>query len=157
MTNYEESLEVLKSLFAKDCQFALATVSDQTPSIRIVDTFYDEGGFYIVTHAKSRKVVELMRSPNVALCHDLYRFSGTAKNIGHPLNEDNLKIRETLTKVFAPWYFAHNNENDENMCFVKVDLKDGFYYKDGKGFKVDFVNQVAEVFPFEFDIDAAVI
>ena len=157
MTNYEESLEVLKSLFAKDCQFALATVSDQTPSIRIVDTFYDEVGFYIVTHAKSRKVVELMHSPNVALCHDLYRFSGTAKNIGHPLNEDNLKIRETLTKVFAPWYFAHNDENDENMCFVKVELKEGFYYKDGKGFKVDFINQVAEVFPFNFDIDAAVI
>lgn len=157
MSEFKESLEVLEALFAKDCQFALATVSGETPSVRIVDTFYDDGGFYIVTHAKTRKVIELMSSPNVALCHDLYRFSGTAKNLGHPLKEVNLKIREKLTKVFAPWYFAHNDENDEHMCFVKVDLKDGFYYKDGRGYKVDFLNQVAKIFPFDFDIDETVL
>ncbi|GAB6109377.1 pyridoxamine 5'-phosphate oxidase family protein [Fusibacter bizertensis] len=157
MSNFQESLEVLESLFAKDCQFALATISDQTPSVRIVDTFYNEGSFYIVTYANSKKVVELMQYPNVALCHDFYNFTGTAENTGHPLKEDNLAIREKLTKVFAPWYFAHNNENDENMCYVKVNLTNGFYYKDGKGYKVDFMKQTAEVFPFSFDNDAEIV
>ena len=57
-----------------------------------------------------------------------------------------------MIKAFEPWYFAHNNENDENMCYVKIILKQGFFYKDGTGFKVDFENRKAEEFPFTFDI-----
>ncbi|WP_010077397.1 hypothetical protein [Clostridium cellulovorans] len=86
------------------------------------------------------------------MCNKLYRFIGTAYNIGHPLLEENQAIREKLIKVFEPWYFAHNNENDENMCYVKIELKQGFFYKYGTGYKVDFENKKAEEFPFTFDI-----
>lgn len=86
------------------------------------------------------------------MCNKLYRFSGTACNIGHPLSEKNHEIREKLIKVFEPWYFAHNNENDENMCYIKIELKQGFFYLDGTGYKVDFEKRKAEEFPFTFDI-----
>ena len=150
MNAYEEGLGVLDTLFARDYQFALATSNNNIPAVRFIDTFYNNRAFYIVTHGKSDKVIE--QNPIVSLSKDLYRFTGIARNIGHPLLPENLKIREKLIKVFEPWYFAHNNENDENMCYIRVDLNQGLFYKDGTGYKVDFENKTAEKFPFLFDI-----
>jgi uncharacterized pyridoxamine 5'-phosphate oxidase family protein len=152
MTTYKKSLNVLKELFAKDYQFALATSNDNIPSVRFIDTFYYGDAFYIVTYAKSQKVQEIENNSEVSMCNKLYRFSGIAYNIGHPLCEENHAIREKLIKAFDPWYFTHNNENDESMCYVKIELKQGFFYKDGTGYKVDFENKKAEEFPFTFDI-----
>ncbi len=152
MDVYEKSIHVMNELFARDYQFAMATVKDNTPSVRFVDTFYESGSFYVVTHSKSQKVQELKINNQVSLCNKLYRFSGSGYNIGHPLLTENRAIREKLIKVFEPWYFAHNNENDENMCYVKIELKEGFFYKDGTGYKVSFQQKEAEQFPFDFDI-----
>jgi uncharacterized pyridoxamine 5'-phosphate oxidase family protein len=142
----------MEELFAKDYQFALATSKDNIPSLRFIDTFYDNENFYVVTYSKSQKVKEMEKNPSVSLCNKLYRFSGIATNIGHPLKPENRELREKLIKVFEPWYFAHNNEKDENMCYVKIKPASGFFYKDGTGFKVDFLNQKAEEFPFIYDI-----
>ena len=152
MNAFEKAMSVMNELFAKDYTFALATVKDSIPSVRFVDTYFDNDSFYIVTYAKTQKVKELEINRHVSLCNKLYRFDGIAYNIGHPLEPQNNEIREKLIKVFEPWYFEHNNENDQDMCFVKVDLKQGFFYKDGIGYKVDFVNKQAEESPFEFDI-----
>lgn len=152
MNTYEEGLSVLKELFAKDYQFALATSGNNIPSVRFVDTYYDSGAFYIVSYAKSQKVKEIESNSQIALCNKAYRFRGNAYNIGHPLSENNRAVREKLIKVFEPWYFAHNNENDENMCYVKIELTWGFFYKDRTGFEVDFKNRKADKFPFTFDV-----
>ncbi len=152
MNVYEKAMGVMNELFAKDYTFALATVKDNIPSVRFVDTYFDTDSFYIVTYAKSQKVKELVENINVALCNNLYRFDGLAYNVGHPLEPQNKEIRDKLIKVFEPWYFAHNNENDQDMCYVRVELKHGFFYKDGTGYKVDFVTKEAKESPFEFDI-----
>ncbi|WP_238859477.1 pyridoxamine 5'-phosphate oxidase family protein [Clostridium sp. YIM B02569] len=152
ITSYENSLNILEVLFAKDYQFALATSNDNISSVRFVDTFYDNGAFYIVSYAKSQKVQEIEKNNKISMCNKLYRFTGIAHNIGHPLLEKNYGIRAKLIKAFEPWYFKHNNENDENMCYVKIELKQGFFYKDGTGYKVDFENRQAEEFTFTFDI-----
>ena len=152
MNTFEKSLKTLKELFGKDYQFALATSKDNIPSVRIVDTFYDDGSFYIVTYGKSQKTIEVESNCNVSLCNELYRFSGKAYNIGHPLKEENKEIRDELIKAFKPWYFAHNDEADENMCYVKVELETGFIYKDGIGYKLDFKSKEASEFPFDFNI-----
>lgn len=62
MTIYEKSLNVLEELFAKDYQFALATSNDNVPTVRFVDTFYDNGAFYIVSYAKSQKVKDIEKN-----------------------------------------------------------------------------------------------
>lgn len=54
--------------------------------------------------------------------------------------------------AFKPWYFQHNNEEDENMCYIKIELKDGFFYKDGIGYKLNFKLKKAEQFSFNYDI-----
>ncbi|HEY9187326.1 MAG TPA: pyridoxamine 5'-phosphate oxidase family protein [Ignavibacteria bacterium] len=152
MEVFEKSLKVINELFARDYQFALATINNNMPSIRFVDTYYDNGCFYIVTYAKSKKVKELEINKNVSLCNKLYNFIGVAYNIGHPLKPQNSEIREKLVSAFEPWYFKHNNENDENMCYIKVELTNGFFYKAGIGYKVDFITKKAEEFPFEFEV-----
>lgn len=43
-------------------------------------------------------------------------------------------------------------KNDKNMCYVKIELKEGFFYKDGIGYKVNFQQNKAEEFPFDLDI-----
>ncbi|TYQ18436.1 UNVERIFIED_CONTAM: pyridoxamine 5'-phosphate oxidase [Acetivibrio alkalicellulosi] len=150
---FEKSMKVMNELFARDYQFALATTNNNIPSIRFVDTYFEDGCFYIVTYAKSKKVRELEINKNVSLCNKLYNFSGVAYNLGHPLNPQNSKIRERLIRVFKPWYFKHNDENDEFMCYIKVELTHGFFFKDGTGFKVDFITKKVDEFPFVFDID----
>lgn len=152
MSVFEKSLNVMNDLFARDYQFALATTNNNIPSVRFVDTYFDDSCFYIVTYSKSKKVQELELNSNISLCNNLYSFSGTAVNIGHPLKQENSEIRKKLISAFEPWYFKHNNENDENMCYIKVELRQGFFYKDGNGYKVDFKTQKAEEFPFDFDI-----
>jgi uncharacterized pyridoxamine 5'-phosphate oxidase family protein len=154
MSTYEKSLQVMDELFARDCQFSLATTSGNTPSVRVIDTFYDDGSLYIVTYRLSNKVQEMLGNPQVALCNQLYRFRGVAVDAGHPLQPENREIREKLTQAFAPWYFKHNNENDENMCYIRVKLTEGFFFKDGTGYAVDFTAGEAKEFPFTSDIVA---
>ena len=152
MNSYEKAMNTMTELFASDRQFAFATAKDNVPTVRMIDTYYDSGAFYVVTYKKSRKVQEIEHNPNVSLCKDCYRFDGRAYEIGHPLLPQNKDIREKLMKAFEPWYFKHNNEQDEFMCYVKVELDKGFCYKDGAGYQIDFNLKEAETFPFQYEI-----
>lgn len=44
-------------------------------------------------------------------------------------NRDLYSLIEKLISAFKPWYFKHNNENDENMCYIKIELTNGFFIK----------------------------
>lgn len=146
------AMDALDELFSKDCIFALATTNTSRPAVRSVDTYYEDGAFYIVTSANSAKVRDFEICNKVAMCSQAYRFEGLARNIGHPLAAENSVIREKLIQVFAPWYFKHNNENDSAMCYVKIELQHGFFYKDGTGYNIDFDKKTVESFPFTLDI-----
>lgn len=151
MSTFTKSLTVMDDLFGKDCTFSFATAKEGVPSVRVIDTYYHGEAFYIVTYANSQKGKEIEGNPSVALCNSFFRFTGKAYNLGHPLKPENAELRKTLIKVFAPWYFAHNNEDHEHMCFVKVTLDHGFCFKDGAGYKIDFAKKTAETFPFAPD------
>ncbi|MFR3727432.1 pyridoxamine 5'-phosphate oxidase family protein [Lacrimispora sp.] len=152
MDDYNKSMNVLQDLFGRDCQFAWATSENNIPSLRFVDTLFDNGSFYIVTFTGTKKVREIESNSMVALCKDMHRFQGIATNIGHPLDPKNKDIREKLINAFEAWYFQHNDEAYENMCYIKIDPVNGFFYKDGLGYQVDFKEKKAEIFPFQMDI-----
>ena len=152
MNDFAEALNVMRRLFTADCQFAMATAQDNVPSLRYVDTYLFEDRFYIVTYAKSRKAREIEQNPRVALCsRQAHAFSGVAKNLGHPREEQNRAVREALVQAFAPWYFKHNNEDDPAMCILCVQPETGFFHHDGVGYQVDFLRRTAKAFPFTFD------
>lgn len=152
MTIFDESVKTLEKLFKRDYQFAFATSFGDVPSVRFVDTYLYKGAFYIVSYKKSQKAMELEKNPNCAMCNKLYRFSGKCVNVGHPLEKQNAEVRSVLIEVFKDWYFLHNNEDDENMCYLKFVPDSGFFYGDGLGYKVNFKEKTAEKFPFDFDI-----
>lgn len=152
MGNYENAIKAMRELFERDYQFALATSDNNVPSVRFVDTYFDGNSFYVVTYAKSQKVKEILKNPSVALCgRKAFVFYGKANKIGHPLLPENKLIREKLIVAFEPWYFKHNNENDENMCYIKIEPSNGFFHKDGTGYKINFDDTTVEEFPFALD------
>lgn len=152
MSDFKRAMSVMAELFGKDCVFALATADGNVPFVRMVDAYYENGAFYVVTCADSQKVGELEANERVSMCAEACRFSGIARNIGHPLSPQNAAIRQSLTRVFAPWYFKHNDEGNEKMCYVKIEPHRGFFYLNGTGYDVDFENKEVKSFPFVFDI-----
>jgi general stress protein 26 len=153
METYENALRAMEALFGRDYQFALATVGENGPSVRFVDTLYTGGAFYVVSNAQSHKALEIANDPRVSLCaRRLHTFSGRMENIGHPLLPQNAALRNALVAAFAPWYFRHNDENNKGMCILRFTPETGFFQADGLGWRVDFTNCTAECFPFVFDI-----
>ena len=123
-------------------------MKESKPSQRVEDTYYDEGVIWIVTYAQSNKVKELRMNPQVSLCNSFHTFNGLAYYAGHPLDEQNKDIRAKLIQVFEPWYFAHNNEADKDMCYVRIELTEGFFHTDGFGYIMDFTKHEAKIIPF---------
>ena len=88
MSAFGKSLEVLTELFGRDYTFVMATVKNNVPVQRVVDTFYYDGEFWIVTYALSNKVKEISVNPEVSLCNTFHTFTGKAYNEGHPFKTD---------------------------------------------------------------------
>ena len=55
--------QILKERFGKDSLIALATAVKDVPYVRAVNAYYEEGAFYIVTHALSNKMKQLEKTP----------------------------------------------------------------------------------------------
>ena len=150
MDNYKIAIMLMEQLFSRDYQFAMATAANTIPSLRFVDTYYDDGAFYSVTYANTNKVKEIAINPNIALCgRKGYSFSGKAYNIGHPLLLENNDIRNKLIKAFEPWYFKHNNEADD-ICLIKIVPESGFIHIDGIGYDINFKDKTVNTAPFDF-------
>jgi len=149
MNCFEEAVAAMKLLFQRDYQFALATICDNKPTVRFVDTYFDGSAFFVVTYAKSQKVMDISKNPHVALtCRQLHSFNGIATNVGHPLNPENKIIRKQLISVFEDWYFKHNNEDDDNMCYLRIVPISGFFHYNGIGYNINFAEQTATSEPF---------
>lgn len=143
----------MERLFSKDCIFVMATVEEGGKAdARSVDIYYSEGAFYVVTHRATGKVRQTEAFPHVCFCSGEFRFYAVAENIGHPLEAQNARIRSLLTNAFHAWYFRHNDENDEGMCYLRARLENGFFHFGGTGYRVDFLHERAEKFPFQSDI-----
>lgn len=156
MAAFEHAVALMKELFGRDNQFALATSRNNIPSLRFVNTFFDGECFYIVNYKFSQKVSEIAENPNISMCSQkMYNFSGKACNIGHPLKPENAEIRNAIINKFEKWYFLNNDESDENMCYIQIIPTSGFFHKDGTGYKIDFIEKTVLSFPFGLDISDA--
>ncbi len=154
MNCFDEAIAAMMQLFQRDYQFALATIFDNKPTVRFVDTYFDGNAFFVVTYAKSRKVLDVSENPHVALtCRQQHSFSGIATNIGHPLKPENKIIRNQLISVFEDWYFKHNNEDDDNMCYLRIVPIRGLFHIDNVGYRIDFTERYAEKYDYNYSIE----
>ena len=52
-----EAEQIMVSRFGKDTVIALATTENGKPYVRYVNAYYENGAFYIITHALSGKMI----------------------------------------------------------------------------------------------------
>lgn len=58
--------------FGKDTVIALATTEKNVPYVRNVNSYYENGSFYIITHALSNKMKHIETNPTVAIAGDWF-------------------------------------------------------------------------------------
>lgn len=127
-----EAEAVLSERFGKDNVIALATVENDTPSVRSVNAYYESGAFYIITYALSNKMKQIERNSNVALAGAWFSGHGKGTSLGFVGREENRALTEKLKRVFSTWiYNGHTNFNDENTIILRVELTDGVLFSHG--------------------------
>ena len=145
MQNYDNAMGIMAERFGKDSLIAIATTDSTRMYNRMVDAYYENGAFYVSTHALSNKMQQIGANPDVAVCAvDWFSGHGTGVNLGWVLEPQNAGIRAKLREAFS-WYDMVNNEQDKNCCILEIRLTDGMLIKDHHAirYQIDFMNKSA--------------
>lgn len=134
----EEAERILAERFGKDAVIALATVADGVPYVRNVDAYYEEGAFYIITHACSNKMKQLEQNPMAAIAGEWFTAHGKAINLGYFGKKENAEIAGKLKKAFSKWIDnGHTDFDDENTIILCIKLTDGILFSNGKRYEIE--------------------
>ena len=91
---------ILLKRFSKDSLISLATSVENVPYVRTVDAFYDDGAFYVLTHALSGKMKQIEKNPIVAVSGEWFTAHGRGINLGWFGSDKNKSIAEKMRIVF---------------------------------------------------------
>lgn len=128
----DEAKEIMMERFGKDTIISLATANDNIPYVRNVNAYYENGAFYIISHALSDKMKQIEKNPTIAIAGEWFTGHGKGINLGCFGKEENGIIAEKLKNVFAEWIDnGHNNFDDENTIILCVELTDGLLLSHG--------------------------
>ena len=131
--------KIMLERFGKDCLIALATVDNGVPYVRTVDGFYENGAFYVLTHALSNQMKQIEKNPVVAISGEWFTAHGVGKNLGWVCKKGHEKTAQKMRKVFAQWRDnGHHNFDDENTCILCVELTDGVLFSNGSRYDFNF-------------------
>ncbi len=134
-----EAREIMDQRFGCDSLIALATVDGSTPHVRAVNSYYEDGCFYVITYAKSNKVRQIEQNPAVSICGDWFTANGIGENLGHVLLPEHADIMGKLRTVFAEWYDnGHTDESDPNTILLRIRLTRGTLFSNGTRYDIDF-------------------
>jgi general stress protein 26 len=142
MTHNEKALSLMTERFGQDTLLSVATTDGNRPSVRIVDAYYEDGAFYIVTYALSGKMKQIKINPTVGVCGEWFTAHGFGENLGHVLLPQNAVMMAKLRAVFAEWYDnGHTNESDPNTVLLRIRLTDGILFHHGEKFMIAFADK----------------
>ena len=134
-----EALSILNERFGCDSLIALGTVEGTTPYVRAVNSYYENGAFYVVTHALSNKMKQIADNPTVGICGDWFTGHGIATSLGHVLAPANADIMDKLRVMFNEWYDnGHVDESDPNTILLRIRLTDGVLLSHGTRYDLRF-------------------
>lgn len=134
-----DAQRIMNDRFNKDSLIALATLNGGTPDVRAVNSYYENGSFYIITYVLSNKMKQIAENPIVAICGDWFTGHGIGENLGWILDEKNADMANKLHTAFADWYSnGHTNEADINTVILRIRLSDGVLLHHGTRFNIDF-------------------
>ena len=136
----ENVRNILNERFGHDTLIALATSFHNTPYVRGVNAYYEDGRFYIITYALSNKMKHIQKNPVVGVCGDWFSAHGAARDMGHVLDPRNEELINKLRSVFSSWYGnGHVNEDDENTHILCIRLTDGILMDNGERYELKFL------------------
>jgi general stress protein 26 len=140
------AFSLMDERFGCDTLLSVATADDGRPSVRIVNSYYEDGSFYTITTALSDKMTLIRKNPQVGVCGEWFTGHGAGENLGHVRDERNVEIMSKLRTVFAEWYGnGHTDESDPNTCVLRVRLSDGVLFHHGKKYEIDFAREYNEI------------
>ena len=138
--------KLMHERFGKDTLIALATAENGIPSVRTVNSYYENGAFYVITYALSGKMRQIAANHTVAVCGEWFTAHGIGENLGHVLDEKNIAMTQKLRKVFSSWYGnGHVNEDDPNTCLLRIQLTDGVLFSNGTRYEIHFLDPETEI------------
>lgn len=135
-SDFQKSMD---DLFGHDTLVSIATIYDNIPYVRVMDSYYEDGVFYSITFTNSNKMKHIKENPKVAICSKWLSAHGIAENLGHPCDEKNVEIASKLRTVFNEWYNERFDcDNNPNACILAVRLTDAKLLHDDSEFVIDF-------------------
>ena len=140
MTKLTTEIEkILIERFGNDNIIALATTVDNKPYVRSVNSFYENGSFYVLTYGLSNKMKQIHQNPCVAIAGDWFTANGKGINLGYFGDKENEKIANKMLVIFSEWINnGHNNFEDKNTCILQIKLTDGVLFSQGTRYDIDF-------------------
>lgn len=134
-----EAEKIMQERFGKDSIIALATCVDNVPYVRSVNSFYEDGCFYVLTYELSNKMKQIQKNPEVAIAGDWFTACGNGINLGWFGKEENASIATKMREIFAEWIDnGHNNFADENTCILCIKLTEGVLLSHGTRYEIAF-------------------
>ena len=158
MSKYDDAIKLMEESCGngKEVIIGLATISlsanaagNPCPAVRMVCAYYEDGAYYVSTHAKKNKTLEIEKNNEVSVCGmDGYAFRGMAENLGWVKDEKNAKIREKFIKIFD-WFDEEGGEDDPNSIVLRITLTEGTIFDNEKKYgehkyEIDFINKVVK-------------
>ena len=98
MKAMEQALAIMNERFGKESELSLATLDGEQPAVRIVNSVYQDGSFYVITDQRSRKMKQIAAHPQVAVCGFWFNASGIGENLGSPKTEEEAAPLSIRTK-----------------------------------------------------------
>ena len=133
-----EAEQIMMERFGKDTIISLATTENATPYVRYVNAYYENGSFYIITHALSNKIKQMKANPVVAIAGEWFTAHGRGVSLGYFGKKENCVIAEKLKRVFAEWIDnGHTDFSDENTIILCVQLTEGILFSHGTRYDME--------------------
>jgi len=134
-----ESRKIMNERFGKDTVIAVATISDGAPDVRMVNAYYENGAFYVITYKLSHKMKQIEENSTVAIAGEWFTAHGKGINLGYFCKQENTEIAKKLRNAFSAWIDnGHNNFADERTCILCIKLVDGILFSHGTRYDIDF-------------------
>lgn len=128
----QETERIMLERFGGDAVIALSTLEETTPYVRFVNANYENGAFYVITHALSNKMRQIRRNPVVAIAGEWFTAHGHAESLGWFGKTENRAIAEKLKTAFSAWIDnGHNDFTDPNTIILRIVLTDGVLLSHG--------------------------
>lgn len=133
----QEAERIMVERFGKDTVIALATAEGGRPYVRYVNAYYENGAFYVITHALSNKIRQISGNPVVAIADDWFTAHGEGVNLDYIGKEENCAMADTLKRIFASWIDnGHTDFDDTNTILLRIDLTDGLLLSHGTRYEL---------------------